>query len=180
MTDSQPNASWAVAEFADADLNDPRRTQRLIEIATALAAQPQASFPQACGDMAMLKATYRFFDNNQISPNSILEAHLNATSDRISVFSAVLAIQDTTELNFSHHPATEDLGPLSNPKAKGLLAHTTLAMTKDRVPLGIVAQRVWTRDPSDVGKKARRKSEPIENSELVHDEPLWTGSQGEL
>jgi hypothetical protein len=142
--------------------------QRLIEIATALAAQPQASFPVVCGDTAMLKATYRFFDNDQIDPQQILDSHLDATSDRISAFSSVLAIQDTTELNFSHHRATQDLGPLSGNKAVGLLAHSTLAMTPDRVPLGIIAQQVWARDPLDVGKKARRKSEPIENSELVH------------
>jgi hypothetical protein len=165
MTDLQLSDSWAVAEFGDAELNDPRRIQRLIEIATLLAAQPQASFPQACGDKAMLKATYRFFDNDQIDPQQILESHINATSERISAVDWVLAIQDTTELNFSHHPATENLGPLSGWKARGLLAHTTLAMTPDRVPLGIIAQQVWARDPSDVGKKARRKSEPIENKE---------------
>ena len=165
MENIQSGDSWVVTEFAQAQLSDPRRTQRLIEIATVLASQPQASFPVACGDKPMLKATYRFFDNDQIDPAEILFSHTTATSDRISAFSSVLAIQDTTELNFSHHPATKELGPLSGGNATGFLAHTTLAMTRQRVPLGIIAQRVWARDANDVGKKARRKTTPIENKE---------------
>ena len=32
--------SWAVTEFAEADLADARRTQRLLELATVLAQRP--------------------------------------------------------------------------------------------------------------------------------------------
>lgn len=32
-----PDETWAVTAFADADLGDLRRTQRLVELATALA-----------------------------------------------------------------------------------------------------------------------------------------------
>lgn len=153
--------SWAVAEFADAQLHDERRTQRLIEIATVLANQPMASLPSACADPAMLKATYRFFDSNAIEPEAILQSHIHATSRRIDGMELVLAVQDTTELDFSHYPTTTDLGPLSGANQQGMLAHTTLAMTPERVPLGILAQQVWARDPDDVGKRARRKHLPL-------------------
>ena len=43
--------------------------------------------------------------------------------------------------------------------------HTTLAVTPERVPLGILAQEVWARDPATVGKRARRKARPIEEKE---------------
>jgi hypothetical protein len=48
--------SWAVTEFAEADLGDARRTQRLLELATVLAQRPTASLPEACGSRAQLKA----------------------------------------------------------------------------------------------------------------------------
>ena len=43
--------------------------------------------------------------------------------------------------------------------------HTTLAITPERVPLGLLAQQVWARDPDDIGKRARRKQLPISQKE---------------
>jgi hypothetical protein len=48
--------TWAVTAFAEAELGDLRRTQRLVEWATALAQRPGTSLPEACGEQAMLKA----------------------------------------------------------------------------------------------------------------------------
>jgi Transposase DNA-binding len=39
--------SWAVTEFAEADLGDARRSQRLIRMATVFARQPMAGLPEA-------------------------------------------------------------------------------------------------------------------------------------
>jgi hypothetical protein len=76
-----------------------------------------------------------------------------------------LAVQDTTELDWTAHPATTGLGPLGHPAHRGLHVHTTLAFTPERVPLGLVAQQVWARDPDDVGKRATRKQRPIAEKE---------------
>jgi hypothetical protein len=165
MNQRETDESWAVTEFADADLNDERRTQRLVEIATVLAQQPGASFPEACGRRARLKATYRFFDNEAVEPEAILASHIEATLDRLAAVPLVLAVQDTTELNWTHHPATQGLGPLSGPEQQGLMVHTTLAITPERVPLGVIDQQVWARDRDEVGKRAKRKTRPIEQKE---------------
>ena len=61
MSDLLDATSWAVTEFADAELGDLRRTQRLVQLAHALAQRPGAALPEACGSGAMLKAAYRFF-----------------------------------------------------------------------------------------------------------------------
>ncbi|HWP47917.1 MAG TPA: hypothetical protein VNM22_12200 [Candidatus Limnocylindrales bacterium] len=45
------------------------------------------------------------------------------------------------------------------------MAHTTLAMTPERVALGILAQEVRARDPNEKGKKRTRKTRPIEEKE---------------
>jgi Transposase DNA-binding len=52
------SANWAVNEFADADLGDLRRTQRLVDLAHILAQNPKASLPEACGSPAMLKGAW--------------------------------------------------------------------------------------------------------------------------
>ena len=159
------DTNWAVHEFADADLGDERRTTRLVELAYALGQHPTAALPEACGTGSMLKAAYRFFDNDGIAPQDILQSHVEATYTRLGAVPVVLAVQDTTEVNWTRHPATQGLGPLGHTAGHGLLVHTTLAITPERVPLGLLAQQVWARDPAAVGKRARRKHLPISQKE---------------
>ena len=77
----------------------------------------------------------------------------------------VLAIQDTTELDFSDHRATRGLGQVGNAYGRGLLAHSTLACTRDGVPLGLLDQAVWARPPASGLSKAARKRRPVAEKE---------------
>jgi len=165
MSDLLDTTSWAVSEFADAELGDLRRTQRLVELAHALAQRSGAALPEACGNGAMLKAAYRFFTNDAIVPDDMLQSHIEATYSRLNAAPLVLAVQDTTEANWTNLRVTEGLGPLGNSACHGLLVHTTLAITPERVPLDLLAQQVWARDPDDIGKRARRKQLPISQKE---------------
>lgn len=157
--------SWAVTEFAEADLGDVRRTDRVIELATQLAQHPDASLPEACGSRAALKATYRLFSNEAIDPEELLGSHVAATQKRGQAEPVVLAVQDTTELDWSGHPATTGLGPIGHPKHRGLMVHTTMAFTPERVPLGLLGQEVWARDPETVGKRTTRRQRAIADKE---------------
>jgi hypothetical protein len=165
MSSQTDETHWAVSEFADADLGDVRRTQRLVELAGLLAQHPAAALPEACGDDAMLKAAYRFFANDAIEPRDVLDSHIEATYSRLHHVPVVLAVQDTTEVDWTSHPATQGLGPLGHTACQGLLVHSTLTFTPERLPLGLVAQHVWARDPDDVGKRTRRKQRPISQKE---------------
>ena len=157
--------SWVFDEFGSADLGDERRTERLIKLASALARRPTASFPEAFGTQAELTAAYRFYDNDQIDPDDILASHTDTTIDRIREVPLVLSVQDTTEFDFTGHRGLKDAGPLSNKNCQGFFAHTTLAITPERVPLGILAQLVWARDQEQTDKAATRRDRPIEEKE---------------
>lgn len=159
------SGSWAEIEFSHAELGDARRRQRLIQLAQQRGAAPNISIPQACGSHAATKAAYRFYDNDAIKAEAILHSHQKATLERMSNKSLVLAIQDTTEVDYTHHPATKGLGTLHDTNHYGLLVHTTLAVTPERVPLGIIQQQVWTRPAEEFGKKHTRKQRPIEEKE---------------
>ena len=89
-----------------------------------------------------VEAAYRFFDNAAIDPQNLLDSHVDATLTRLAPVPLVLAVQDTTELDWTAHPATTGLGPLGHSAHRGLLVHTTLAFTPERVPLGVLAQQV--------------------------------------
>ena len=158
-------AAWAEREFSRAELGDRRRTRRLVVLATAMAERSSTSLPEMCAEWAGQKAGYRFFSNEGIRPESILASHVEATVERMAEVSVVLAVQDTTTLNYSHHPGTIGLGALNTAQQRGLLMHTTLTVTPERVPLGLLEQEVWARDPAAVGKRATRKQRPLAEKE---------------
>src|SRR5215472_10933100 len=120
MSSLVDDTTWAVHEFAEAELGDLRRTTRLIELAAVLAQNPRASLPEASGNSAMLKAAYRFFANEAIEPHDIIHSHIEATYGRLDAVPVVLAVQDTTEVNWTSLRATTGLGPLGHPACQGL------------------------------------------------------------
>ena len=156
---------WAACEFGAAELGDARRTARLVALAGALGASPAATLPEACGDPAALKAAYRFFDADGVTPEALLASHVRATYARLAAVPLVLAAQDTTLLDWTHHPATTGLGPLGSARQQGLLAHSTLALTPERVPLGLLAQQVWARDAATYGQLPDQHARGIEAKE---------------
>lgn len=162
-----PARDWAEEEFAQVKLGDERLTKRLVTIARDFYARPQANIPQACQDRAKTKAAYRFFENPNTQMEKILRQHFETTAQRAAKQPVVLAVQDTTSLNYSAHPATENLGPIGTSKDGiiGLLVHDTVVFDLGGVPLGLLDVQCWARDPKDFGKKKRRDELPIEQKE---------------
>jgi hypothetical protein len=158
---------WAEEEFGDADLGDRRLTNRLVSLVRDFYARPQASVPQACQSRAKTKAAYRFFEHPRMNMDKVLEQHYESTLGRVSQEGLVLAVQDTSTLNYSAHPATENLGPIGYrlDKGIGLILHDTMTFTQDGTPLGLLDVQCWARDGADFGKKKRRHQVPIEQKE---------------
>jgi hypothetical protein len=162
-----PPSDWAEEEFGRAELADARLEARLVSLARDFFARPQANVPQACASRDKTKAAYRFFDHPRVTMDQLLDSHIASTRNRVRQHPVVLAVQDTSTLNYTTHPATEGLGPLHtiDDVTQGLLLHDTLAFTEDGIPLGLLDVQCWARDPREVGKKARRKQLPIEQKE---------------
>lgn len=160
---------WAAEEFGNSSLGDLRLTDRLKILGRDFFANPTANLPQACGSRAKTKAAYRFFQNEATSLESILRSHYSATEKRTQTKSVVLAVQDTTTINYTTPQIREGLGPieLRVDGAQGLILHSTLAFDVDGVPLGFVDAQSWARDEEEFGKKHRKKREkqPIETKE---------------
>src|SRR5438105_10850256 len=100
-----------------------------------------------------------------MAPDDLVQSHIEATSSRLNAVPIVVAVQDTTEANWTNLHATAGLGPLGHPACHGLLVHTTLAITPERVPFGLLAQQVWARDRNDLGKRAPLKQLPMSPKE---------------
>lgn len=160
-------ADWAEHEFGQARLPDARLRSRLLTLTRDFFARPMANLPQACGSRARTKAAYRFFDHHKITMNTLLESHYRATEARVCREPVILAVQDTTSLNYTSHAATTGMGPIGT-KAdgpQGLHLHSTMTFTPQGTPLGYIDTQCWARDPADFGKKARRAQLPITQKE---------------
>jgi hypothetical protein len=153
-------APWAIQEVGTAALGDRRRTRRLAHLLSDLAARPEASLPAACVTPAATKAAYRFFDDAAIAPEAIQAAHVTATVQRLRGETIILAVQDTTAIDVTAHPAVVGVGPLAHPALRGLWLHSVLATTLEGVPVGLLDQQTWARDPQAVGQRHTRRQRP--------------------
>lgn len=159
------NTNWAENEFGQADLGDQRLNQRLIRLALQRGQAPQASIAQSTKNLAGTRAAYRFYDNQKVTMENILEPHRQATLERLGEEPVVLAVQDTTQIDLTKHPYTQGAGYLQDLEHTGFLLHSTLLVTPKRQPLGLIQQLVWTRDPTDYGKRHKRYQRPTAHKE---------------
>jgi len=151
------------------ELYDPRLKRRLFDIVRDFYGQPQAPIPQACGSHGATKAAYRFFGNERVTMDKVLRSHVESTIERVKAHEVVLAVQDSTSLNYTAHHAMKGLGPINNTvnSSVGLLVHDTMAFTIQGTPLGLLDVQCWARDKEDRTKKKRRHHLPIEQKESV-------------
>lgn len=158
---------WTQNEFVSVDLGDERLNKRLATISCRFAQSPLSPINHACDDWAETKAAYRFFSNEKITHQEITKSHIAATKERCREYSTVLAIQDTTYFNYSSHLGTTGLCPLGRKKGRhkdqiatvGLVMHSTLAVSTDGLPLGIIDQKIYARPQlSEAIKEVKRKS----------------------
>jgi hypothetical protein len=163
----ESNEQWAAREFSGAVFPDKRLVKRLIKIASNFAQTPSGSLPKASGSWKEAKGAYRFFENEGVSVQAILQPHQEQTGQRAAAQKTVLVVQDTTGLNFQSHPATAGLGLVGAGRdgALGMWLHSSLAFTPDGAALGVVAVDWWVRDPKDFGKAAQRHRRPIAEKE---------------
>lgn len=159
------NNSWTNNEFLSVDLGDERLNKRLSLISERFAQSPLSPINQACEDWAETKAAYRFFSNENVAYKEITKSHIAASKERCIDYSTVLAIQDTTYYNYSQHPKTKGLCPLSRKGKKddgvtlGLVMHSTFVVGTDGLPLGIADQKIYSRpQPSNEMDAKKRKA----------------------
>ena len=128
-------------EVRGAVFGDERLTKRLGKVIEQLGAKPTMSVPAATRGRAEMEAAYRFFDNDKVSPEKILQPHIEATRERISQAEVVLLVQDTTDLDLTRpKQQVKGAGPLEYESRRGVFFHPLLAFDGHGLPLGVAWQ----------------------------------------
>ncbi|HYG35455.1 MAG TPA: IS4 family transposase [Clostridia bacterium] len=171
---------WALMEVGQTELGDERRTKRLVRVVSALAANPTCSMPEAFESWTDIKAAYRFFENDDVEPAAILGGHRLSTLRRMSKYPVVLAIQDTTTVNFSGLKATKRLGSIGAKRGlqkedpQGFFVHSCLTATLEGVPLGLLAQKQWVRGGEESDSEEGENSGAGQTGRAAVESARWT------
>jgi hypothetical protein len=123
------NENWIEEQFANCELGDRRRTNRLQTIARHMLKCPEKSLPSQNTDWSDLKAAYRFFDNENATFEAVAEPHWRQT--RHTKPGRYLFISDTTDVNRFSHRATTGLGMLGDGKGRGVQLHNCIVYNCD-------------------------------------------------
>jgi hypothetical protein len=156
MKEMREDGNWAEQEFSEIELGDVRRKKRLIELAGQRARKPNGSISESCGSKAATKAAYRLLDNEDVEADRILESHTSSAIQRARGKTVLLAIQDTTLLDYTRHRATQGLGYLHDLMHQGMIVHSTLLVSPERIAYGLIQQQVWVRPVEDYRKRHKR------------------------
>jgi hypothetical protein len=149
LIESIDGENWAEREFGGAPLGDKRLSQRLVEIGLNKAAHPGSSYCGAAqGELPKVKAYYRFIeqpDEGAVTPPNIRLPHREQTIRRMKAERTVLCVQDGSDLNYSRLTDCTGLGDIGTNQtgatSAGLHLHSTLALTEDGLPLGVLQSR---------------------------------------
>lgn len=152
-------------EFEAADLGDERLNRRLVSLAGRVADRPGESFPKMLDD-AELEAAYRFFGNDQVTPEAILAPHFRQSARRAADVERVIVVHDTTAFEFGGQAKREGLGHLIKPSAQGFFGHFSLAIGADgsRRPLGLLGLETVFRLGKPVGHKQWKRDKKLGES----------------
>lgn len=140
--------SWGYQNFADCQLGDKRLNRRAVEVGKALV----VGFGQALSIIFKqenpLKRAYEFLANPKAQFNKLTQPHRQNTASGAQKLAVVLAVGDTTYLDYKNIKVKrEGYGPIGQ-GGNGLILHTTLAVEPlQGQSIGLLWQKLWHREP---------------------------------
>ena len=154
--------AWSQEQLRGVDLGNARRHARFCSLLTRLAQSPREALPAQCRGSAEVKGAYRAVSYPKANAVALMAGHSAASCARIAAQppddGVVLAIQDTTTLNFTSHAALSGQGPIgksSRSETTGFHAHGTMLMSAQGHVFGMLESEFYVREAATQGSKAR-------------------------
>jgi len=158
-TDGAELRSFGEANFGSCSLGDKRLTARAVYTADQIVRHPGGTWPDKLNIPADLMGFYRLVNNRKVNHGNLLEGHVEQTRAKmVAAVGVVLAIHDTTELDYWGLESVAGLGPIGNGSHRGMLCHNSLAYdVQKREVLGLANQVLRVRRRVPKGETTRKK-----------------------
>lgn len=133
--------------YGECNFGDKRLTQRAASIGELLSVkygQPLSKIFKTASD---LKRSYEFFSNPKTNFEKLTQPYFKQTAQEINGTPVVLAVGDTTFLDYKKIlDKRGEYGPIGN-GGNGLILHSCLALEPDfGQPLGLLWEKLWHRE----------------------------------
>jgi hypothetical protein len=165
MTIRMDTQTWAEEQFGRCDLNDKRRTCRLVHLASQVLGHPSGSLPEQTAEWADLKAAYRFFRCQHVTFEAIAGPHWEQTRRRPP--GTYLVLSDTTELDFGIRRDLAGMAQTGNGGGWGFLLHSALVVAAEgEEVIGLAGQKIRYRKPKPKNENATQRLQRDRESQL--------------
>ena len=144
---------WVKDEIKCVKTGDKRLDKRLEEITIKISASPESSISTAFKSRNELKRYYEFMSNKEVKYEQIMEGIGNRVKERAEKEKKILIMSDTTDLMNKSLKDEKNLAKI-NKTSKGIVVHTSMAVSIEGVPLGIINQTVIKRKEENKNKKS--------------------------
>jgi len=158
---------WIITHLEYLRINGWKKGAALLK---AIISSSTAVINRFSRNRSFVVGAHRFFKNNSVTYQQIMESHYHYLSDKVSG-KDLICIQDTTEYNYQHHSGiikSGELGKISDGRTLGLRVHPTLVMdAKDGFTYGISSFEIINRTEPPLKRidKQRHSRFPIEKKE---------------
>jgi len=164
--------NWTTAKC---HFGDVRLTQRAVFIAEKLAGKYGKPLSSIFSRASDLKRAYEFFGNKKTNFSSVIEPYHQQTANYVSELSIVLAVGDTSYLDYKQiEEKRAEYGPIGN-GGNGLILHSALAVNAENgQPMGLLWEKLWHREHQEAKrltkqqkkkKQAEARKRPFESKE---------------
>jgi hypothetical protein len=158
-------STWAQDEFGEASMGDPRRTKRVVQMASRLGANPGGPVAQVYPKGKEREAAYRLLESPYVRVEALERARDVACMRRMEERGGTLAVPvDKTSIQLSDRAGERNFGSVGNRRlgSRGVQVITGLALDAAGAPLGVAHQVSWARSetpspPRLVGHKSRKR-----------------------
>src|SRR3954471_13070597 len=160
--------AWACNEFRRANIEDGRWRRRLIEMGEQAARRPAGRVTEAFSGDAGRQGAYGLLESAAVTPEAVGTAIFAAAAVRCAEYPFVYCPVDGSSLTLTDRYGSKDFGPIGSRSngARGLKVMNAMVLSPDGVPLGMSAQKWWTRPHRR--RRVHRHELPPEQKETRH------------
>jgi len=156
-------------EYGEMEIGDKRVSKRLEKTLETLEKEPGLTICSASTGRYETKAIYRLLKNAKLTIGAMERTSRERTIEKIeeSGEKVILMPQDTTTLEYKGLKRCEGLGTYYDENSRGLLGHTSIAISEKGRIFGLMSQELWTREAGECGKASKRKNKGIDEKESI-------------
>ena len=159
---------WAFEEFRHSRIDDARWRRRLVEMGAQAARRPAGRVAETFRDDAGRQGAYGLLESDAVGPEEVAAGVFAACALRSAEYPFVFCPVDGTSLKLVDRSGCKDFGSVGTYAngARGLKVMNAMVLSPDGVPLGLSAQKWWSR-PHRRRRKHRNRLPP-ERKESGH------------